>query len=163
MSEAKPRWIVRSMAPNKLAECASLVAASPFFQEYGVDPDAIKKQLSQAMANPDSGSCVLVALDPDTDVMLGFSWFIFAGAFARTDYLRLICVREDSCGRGVGRSLIDAFLCDYARSNRELMLLVTSTNSRARAAYERLGFVHCGTLPGYVRPGVDECIYFLRP
>lgn len=151
------------MASNKLAECVSLIAASPFFQGYGVDPDAISAQLFEATMTPDSGSCVLVALDPDQDVLLGFAWFIFAGAFARTDYLRLICVREDSCGRGVGRSLIDAFLCGYARSNRELMLLVTSTNSRARAAYERLGFVHCGTLPGYVRSDADECIYFLRP
>ncbi len=53
-----------------------------------------------------------------------------------------LCVRPDARGRGVGSALIAA-LCDEARARgyRELWLDVVDTNTRARALYERRGFV----------------------
>lgn len=57
-----------------------------------------------------------------------------------------IAVRQDARGRGVGSALIEA-LCDEARTRgyREIRLDVIVENIRARALYERLGFVTIST------------------
>lgn len=56
-----------------------------------------------------------------------------------------ICVAETSRGQGVGSALFDA-LFDYARQNgfTHVTLDVIDTNPRAKALYERLGFIATG-------------------
>ena len=38
-------------------------------------------------------------------------------------------------------------------------MLVTKTNRRARAFYERHGYGRVGDLPGFVRPEIAETLY----
>lgn len=40
-----------------------------------------------------------------------------------------------------------------------VLLLVTTTNRRARAFYGRQGYRFVGVLPGYVRPRINEALY----
>jgi ribosomal protein S18 acetylase RimI-like enzyme len=40
-----------------------------------------------------------------------------------------------------------------------MVFLVTKSNRRARAFYERHGYKHVGDLPGFVRPTIDETLY----
>ncbi|MDF1873859.1 GNAT family N-acetyltransferase [Vannielia sp.] len=62
-----------------------------------------------------------------------------------------IFVAEDARGRGVGTALIDAVKAEaVARGCSEVRLDVVESNQRARALYERCGFV----LRGEVRAGV---------
>ena len=93
------------------------------------------------------------------DGIVGFAWVVHRGAFDRSAYLRLIAVRADSHGRGVGRALM-ADVEAAVLGKAALMLLVTKDNAAARGFYERMGYQLIGTLPSYVQPGVDECIYF---
>lgn len=57
-----------------------------------------------------------------------------------------ICVAPEARGRGIGTALIEA-ICEEARAcgYDRVRLDVVNENIRARALYERRGFVACGT------------------
>ncbi len=56
-----------------------------------------------------------------------------------------LCVRADLRGRGIGRALLEALCAEgRARGYRQARLDVVGGNIRARALYERAGFVAAG-------------------
>lgn len=60
-------------------------------------------------------------------------------------FLIAMYVRPEVRGRGVGEALVQTVLAEaVARGLDRVVLDVTSTNSHARALYERLGFVETG-------------------
>lgn len=65
-------------------------------------------------------------------------------------HLLNITVEPEHQGQGWGRCLLDA-LADWAarRGAQSLWLEVRASNARARAVYERHGFVSVGLRPGY--------------
>ena len=73
-------------------------------------------------------------------------------ALDRSAYLRLLLVAEEQQSRGVGAALL-ARVEREARSARcrHLVLLVTKTNNRARAFYERHGYRTSAT-------SLDSCV-----
>lgn len=78
-----------------------------------------------------------------------------------------ICVARHRRGQGIGAALVTG-LCDLARDRgyREIRLDVIDTNLRAKALYERLGFVSRGTRPiGPLRHafGFDAATTMVRP
>lgn len=77
-------------------------------------------------------------------------------------YLATLAVDEPYRGRGIGTRLI-AFAEEYFRPQaRHLFLCVSSFNPRARALYERLGFVQVGELPDYFIDGASEILMHKR-
>lgn len=87
----------------------------------------------------------------------------FAGAAATRDQdlppetgeLVMINVLEEHAGRGVGRALLEAVEGHWrASGTSDAVLWVLAENTRARAAYERLGWVADGNSAPYEVGGV---------
>jgi ribosomal protein S18 acetylase RimI-like enzyme len=77
-------------------------------------------------------------------------------------YLATICVDEPVRSHGVGTQLL-AWTEDFFRPQaRHLFLCVSSFNPRARALYERAGFVKVGELPEYFIEGASEILMHKR-
>jgi ribosomal protein S18 acetylase RimI-like enzyme len=72
----------------------------------------------------------------------GLRWFLGREVENARFLMDGICVAQAARGHGIGSRLIDA-ICDEARQRgySEVRLDVIDTNERARALYERLGFV----------------------
>ena len=148
---------VRPMQVNDIPRCRAIIAGSEFFVSYGLCPDAVAKRLADAL--DDSHSALHVATSNDT--VMGFSWVLPEGGFGRSPYLRLLAVDTHAHRSGIGRALMTAMEQRYEAS-RDLLLLVTETNTQAQGFYERLGYQRVGILTDYTQEGTHECIYRKR-
>jgi GNAT superfamily N-acetyltransferase len=134
---------------------ARLMTASPLLKRYGVTVGGARSSLLEALRNRDQ---LVVALESGEP--LGLAWVITTRALDRAAYLRLLLVAEGRQSRGLGAALlVDAERRARTSGCRHLVLLVTTTNRRARTFYARLGYRHVGNLPGFVRPEIGESLY----
>jgi GNAT superfamily N-acetyltransferase len=141
--------------PSHRAALAQLMARSPLLRRYGVTRHRAHASLSEGMRERD---LILVALE-GADV-IGLAWVIVTRALDRAAYLKLLLVAEGEQSRGVGAALLD----DAERrvgtlGSRHMVLLVTTTNRRARSFYKAHGYRYVGGLPGFVRPRIGESLY----
>ncbi len=138
-----------------LAALAQLMARSPLLRRYGVTRQSAWASLAEALRERD---LVLVALD-GRDV-IGLAWVITTRALDRAAYLRLLLVGEGKQSRGVGAALLeDAERRARRLGCRHMVLLVTTTNRKARSFYRSQGYRYVGALPGFVRPRIGESLY----
>jgi ribosomal protein S18 acetylase RimI-like enzyme len=146
--------IVRASAEHVPA-MAKLMADSPLLRRYRVTARGAKASLAEGLRERD---LVLAAVEGDS--ILGFAWVIMTSALDRAAYLRLLLVAETHQSRGLGEALLAGAEREARVSRcRHLVLLVTKTNRRARAFYERHGYAYVGDLAGFVRPGIAESLY----
>ncbi len=132
-----------------------LMARSPLLRRYGVTRHRAHASLGQGLQKRD---LLQVALE-GSDVV-GFAWVIATRALDRAAYLRLLLVAEGQQSRGVGAALLeDAERRASALGSRHMVLLVTTTNRRARSFYTSQGYRYVGGLPGFVRPRIGESLY----
>ncbi len=92
----------------------------------------------------------------------GFILFIPEPVFARGGYLRAIGVAPEFRGRGIGRNLLSFAENLTAERALHFFLCVSSFNRGAHRFYQRCGYIKAGNLPGLIRPGVSEYIYWKR-
>ena len=145
---------IRRLAATHVGEVAALMATSPLLRRYAVTERRARESLARARRARD---LLLVALDPD---VVGFAWLIVARTLDESAYLRLLLVADDRQSAGIGSALLArAERAARDRGARHVVLLVTKTNRRARAFYERHGYAHVGDLPRFVRPTIDEALY----
>lgn len=138
-----------------VAGLAELMARSPLLRRYGVTRAVAHATLGEGLRERD---LVLVAFEGRE--VAGLAWVIATRALDRAAYLRLLLVAEGKQSHGVGAALLaDAERRAGATGCRHLVLLVTTTNRRARAFYARHGYRHVGDLPGFVRPAIGESLY----
>jgi GNAT superfamily N-acetyltransferase len=138
-----------------VAGLVELMTGSPLLRRYGVTSGGARANLLEGLRERD---LLLVALDRGETA--GFAWAITTRALDRAAYLRLLLVAEGKQSRGVGAALLrDAERRARAAGCRHLVLLVTTTNRRARTFYTRHGYRHIGDLPGFVRPRIGESLY----
>ena len=146
--------IIRA-TPRHVGPIASLMAAAPLLRPYRMTARIAKAGLARALRERET---VLVAVDGDE--VVGLAWFIKTRALDRAMYLQLLLVAETYQSRGLGASLLArGERLARAAGCRHLIFLVTKSNRRARAFYERHGYEHVGDLPGFVRPEIDETLY----
>ena len=146
--------IVRASRTH-ITAIASLMLASPLMRRYGATARGVRVGLGRGFRARDS---LLVALDGDA--VVGLAWFIRTPALDHAMYLQLLLVAETHQSRGLGASLLARGEREARASGaRHMIFLVTKTNRRARAFYERHGYRHVGDLPGFVRPEIDETLY----
>jgi ribosomal-protein-alanine N-acetyltransferase len=81
---------------------------------------------------------------------------------AGAPYIVSIAVVEAARSQGVGHSLIAFVAQRYASRARHLFLCVSSFNGRAKAMYEREGFVQVGQLPDFIIDGASEWLMCRR-
>lgn len=132
-----------------------LMTASTLLRRYGVTAVSARASLREARR---AGDTLLVATEGGE--VIGLAWLIVTRALDRSAYLRLLLVADGARSRGAGAALLDRAERTAVRSRcRHLALLVTRTNRKARAFYERHGYRHTGDLRHFVRPGITEALY----
>lgn len=85
-----------------------------------------------------------------------------SGHFGRGGYLRLIALRPQLQGRGVGSHLLSAVEAAVQQRHPDLFLLTSDFNVGAQRFYERAGYCRVGALPDFVHAGITELIYWKR-
>jgi GNAT superfamily N-acetyltransferase len=144
-----------SAARTHVAGLADLMAGSPLLRRYGLTRDRALASLEEALRERD---LVLTAVDHGETI--GLAWLIVTRALDRAAYLRLLLVAEGKQSHGVGAALLaEAERRARLAGSRHLVLLVTTTNRRARAFYSRNGYQHVGNMPGFVHPAIGESLY----
>ena len=129
--------------------------ASPMLGRYGANARRVRAGLGRGFRRRDS---ILIAIDGDA--VVGLAWFIETPVMDHAMYLQLLLVAESHQSRGLGALLLARGERQARASGcRHMIFLVTKTNRRARAFYERHGYRHVGNLPGFVRPKIDETLY----
>jgi ribosomal protein S18 acetylase RimI-like enzyme len=81
---------------------------------------------------------------------------------AGAPYLVSIAVADMVRGQGIGARILAFVEGLYRPRFRHLFLCVSSFNVRARAFYERSGFVAVGLLPDFIINGADEVLMLKR-
>ena len=148
---------IREFCEQDIQACRALIASSAFFQSYGIQPDSFVQSLMRSLEREESS--IYVALWQGE--LAGFRWVIRDGGFDRSPYLRLLAVDDRMHRKGIGRALMADMEKVHAQS-RDLMLLVTQSNTKARRFYESLGYTMVGLLENYVQDNVHECLYRKR-
>lgn len=144
---------VRPAHPAELAGLAEAIAAAPLLRRYGSSAPGIERALAAA---GERGEVVLVAEDADGG--RGLAWFRTAGTLGLGGYLRLLAVAPGGERRGLGAALLAEVERATAADSANLFLLCDAENAGARRFYRRAGYRESGSLPGLVRPGIDEIL-----
>jgi GNAT superfamily N-acetyltransferase len=146
------------MTPEDFPLLAAWMVELPLFQRYGL---AVSGAVASFAAGLARGDWLLTA-DEDAERACGFAWVMPGGAFGRSPYLRLIGVRADRAGGGLGAALLADVERRAAEVAADLFLLVSDFNEGAQRFYRRAGYQQVGSIPGYVLPDVAELIYRKR-
>jgi [ribosomal protein S18]-alanine N-acetyltransferase len=96
---------------------------------------------------------VYIATTIDSEVV-GFVILVLRGAFV--GYIQSIAVREDYRGCGLGGRLMGFAEARIFRESPNAFICVSDFNTRARALYERLGYVVVGELRDFIASGYSE-------
>jgi ribosomal protein S18 acetylase RimI-like enzyme len=143
---------IRAMLIADVPVISRWMAAMPLWRRYGVTEAGAAVQFSDAI---ERGDIVLVESN-----LCGFAWCVRNGGFGRSDYLRLIGVRADCAGQGIGAALLTEV--EAQATSTDLLLLVSHFNDGAQSFYKRMGYEQIGAIPGYVLPDVTELIFRKR-
>ena len=151
---------IRALRTDDIPTVALWVADMPLWQRYGLTTARARRLLSGGLAADD---VLLVADVPAPEgTACGLAWCLPRGAFGRSPYLRLLGVRADFSGRGIGGALLEALEHRLAGAAGELFLLVSDFNVAAQAFYRRHGYTQIGAIADYVLPQVAELIFWKR-
>jgi len=96
------------------------------------------------------------------DEPAGFIVFTPEPVFARGGYIRAVGVAPEIRGHGIGRKLLASAERVMARRCTNSYLCVSSFNRQAAAFYNANGYSRVGKLPGLIKPGTAEYIYWKR-
>ena len=155
-----PVVTVRPITPADIHILARWICAAPLWQRYGVIETTILVRLEHGLQKADT---LLVS---DVDQMkgraCGLAWCIPYGAFGRSTYLRMLGVRENYIGLGIGATLLKQVEQTTTQYTNEIFLLVSDFNTDAQRFYQRHGYSQVGSIPGYVVPNITELVYWKR-
>lgn len=148
---------VRDATREDLAGLVAAVWDLPLLRRYGTTEQGLRRSLHGALEQREGLVVVTCEGAP-----VGLAWFLEQGAFALGGYLRLIALRPGYAGRRLGGLLLDEVERRVAARARALFLFVSDFNLDAQRFYQRRGYQQVGTLPAFVRPDVDELVYWKR-
>ena len=145
---------IRPLNAEDVTVVAAWVVTIPLWQRYGASADVLAQRLLMALDTD-----LILTADTD-DQAVGLAWCVPKGGFGRSAYLRMLGVRPDQAGGGVGAALLSALEATVA--SHDLFLLTSDFNVDAQRFYQRQGYEQIGAIPGYVLPDVTELIYRKR-
>ncbi len=108
----------------------------------------------QKVVESDRGTVLVAAV---AATRLGFA-IVDPVGLAGGAYLKIIAVDALARSGGVGSALLDHVEERFGRPAGNLFLCVSSFNERAKALYERRGFVEIGVIEDYLVNGASERI-----
>lgn len=151
---------VRPLESDDIPAISAWLSALPLYQRYALTEARARILLQSALERHD---LLLVADAAQAEGRAcGLAWCLPGGAFGRSAYLRILGVRADHAGHGVGAVLLRAAEVAVAPPANALFLLVSDFNSGAQRFYQRQGYAQVGAIPGYVLPDVTELLYWKR-
>jgi ribosomal protein S18 acetylase RimI-like enzyme len=148
---------IRPMIASDIPILAAWMTETPLWQRYGL---SVERAIANFEAGLKNGDWLLTA-DGEAAAQ-GFAWAMVKGAFGRSPYLRLIGVRPDAVGSGIGAGLLDAVERMAVAVSNDLFLLVSDFNHDAQRFYQRHGYQQIGSIPAYMLPDVSELIFRKR-
>lgn len=128
------------------------LADEPFWTRYGIEGATAETLVDQTIA---SGQAIIA----EANGIRGWLRLAPRAGFDRAGYVRVLAVRPDSQGLGVGRSLM-AEAERRSASDAGVFVMASSGNARALAFYVRLGYQPVGRVPDFVANGLDEIIFW---
>lgn len=149
--------IMRLMTSTDIPLLVAWMVETPLWQRYGLTITKAVSNFETALTRGDW----LITADAENSAC-GFAWAIPRGAFGRSPYLRLIGVRADATGGGIGTMLLGEIERQAAKVSNDLFLLVSDFNEGGQRFYRRHGYEQIGAIPGYVLPNVTELIFRKR-
>jgi ribosomal protein S18 acetylase RimI-like enzyme len=149
--------VIRLMTENDIPLLSAWMVELPLMKRYNLTVARAAANFETGMARGDW----LVTADGES-AACGFAWGMPRGAFGRSPYLRLIGVRADAAGKGVGAALLGEIERRGAEEADDLFLLVSDFNQDAQRFYRRHGYEQVGALPDYVLSNVSELIFRKR-
>jgi ribosomal protein S18 acetylase RimI-like enzyme len=149
--------IIRPMQTEDLPSLAAWMVETPLWQRYGLTTAKAIANFERGLAR---GEWLLVA-EVEASAC-GFAWVIPQGAFGRSPYLRLIGVRADKAGSGIGTALMAEVERKSAEVATDIFLLVSDFNTGAQAFYKQCGYTQIGAIEAYVVPDITELIFRKR-
>lgn len=145
---------IRPLNAEDVTVVAAWVVTIPLWQRYGASAEVLAQRLLMALDTD-----LILTADTD-DQAVGLAWCVPQGGFGRSAYLKMLGVRPDQAGTGVGAALLSALEATVA--SHDLFLLTSDFNVDAQRFYQRQGYEQIGAIPGYVLPDVTELIYRKR-
>jgi ribosomal protein S18 acetylase RimI-like enzyme len=146
---AAPQPEIRRLLPadeRDARACAEIMATSEPWITLGRGFED-----SLALVRDVSREVYVAAIDGE---VAGFVILVLRGAFV--GYIQTIAVREDCRGRGLGGRLMAFAEGRIFRESPNAFICVSDFNPRARALYERLGYVVVGELRDFIASGYSE-------
>ncbi len=151
-SAMQPLTITRATEPEQEWAAALMAGSEPWTR--------LGRGLEQCRARCHSPDCVLFISHTKGEAS-GFILLQRRGVTG-SPYVASVAVAERFRGAGIGSRLL-GFAENFFRSEaRHIFLCVSSFNSRARALYERLGYVAVAEFEDYVIPGASEILMHKR-
>lgn len=155
-------FTLRPMTADDFTPLAAWMVEVPLWQRYGLRAERAAANFAAAHTR---GEILIAAdrmADRAEDRACGFAWIVPHGAFGRSAYLRLIGVRPDCAGGGLGGLLLARAEQEALAFGDALFLLVSDFNTDAQRFYTRHGYVQAGAISGYVLPNVVELLLWKR-
>ncbi|MFN8528833.1 MAG: GNAT family N-acetyltransferase [Anaerolineae bacterium] len=149
--------IVRPLTAQDIPLVSAWIVTIPLWKRYGLTVEKLSGQLATALDND-----LLLTVDTEESAV-GLAWCLPRGGFGRSAYLKMLGVRPDQSGRGLGAILLDHL--ETLVTSNELFLLASDFNSDAHRFYQRQGYQQIGAIPDFVLTGVTEMIFYkkIRP
>ncbi len=136
-----------------LQACKYAYANSRLGQVYRSPDDLLKSHLAEGINKGE----IFVALD-ENDQCLGFIWIVQKGVFDQFPYCKVLAVKQQYRGQGIGTILLNYFEKIGFTNTTKIFILVSDFNQRAQQLYKRLGYINVGLIPNLFKEGVSEHI-----
>ncbi len=128
--------------------CADIMCGTTPWTTYGMP----RERMLNVLGDP-TGDLYIAG---DQGGVAGFMSLCMTGPFV--GYLRVLAVRDDMRGKGLGTRLIRHAESLVFPRTPNMFIMVASFNPKARALYERLGYAVVGTFVNYAIKGHDELL-----
>lgn len=87
---------------------------------------------------------------------IGFMRIDLYGTFAKFPLLRVIAVKENYRGLGLGSTMMKFYEGLGFENSDKVFLLVSEFNVKAKLLYERIGYIEVGKIPDLYHDGIAE-------
>jgi len=141
---------IKKGSQEYISDCEEALLNSELGRRYFSGEGSAKKAVQEGLEHGN----LYIALD--SDVCVGFMWYLPQGAFHSFPYLHLISIKEMYRGKGIGEKMI-GFLEEIAFKNADkIFLVVADFNPDAKRFYEKIGYWQVGEIPNLYRKGITE-------
>ncbi len=149
MTETK----IRELEEEDIEECIEMTVTTFPWTSFGLKKEGAKKFFNDRLGKE------LVYVATQKDEVLGF--ITIKRNILYANYIRRIVVREDVRSKGIGAKLVEYIEeMTFSSGLPNVFLVTTTVNEGAVKFYQKIGYKIIGTIPDFVKEGLDEFIFW---